>query len=113
MKIQFIIKKGGDKMLCLFCGECCRKNHPTAFHDLKTGCYKLRRIGSFNFCKEYADRPFSCVKAMSESDDMYCPIGMKVFGLTIEQAHERREEGLKLIEELYGEKHGKRFNGRY
>lgn len=97
-------------MLCLFCGECCRRNHPTTLHDVKTECRCLRSIGTFFFCKSYADRPYCCVQIMSLSRETYCHVGIAKLGLTIDQARERREEGLKLIEELYGEKHGKRFN---
>ena len=102
-------------MLCLFCGKCCRRHHPSAFHsDENKGCERLRRIGSFMFCNRYSSRPYSCVQSMmSLSEEAYCPFGTKALGLTIEKARDRREEGLKLIEELYGEKHGKRFNRRY
>jgi len=98
-------------MLCLFCGECCRLCHPKIYDDTGTGCNKLRTIGTFSFCKSYFNRPYSCVIDRYLSHETYCPFGMKILGLTIDQARERRKEGLKLIEELYGEKHGKRFNG--
>jgi len=101
-------------MLCLFCGKCCQMSHPKAYDDSESGCQKLRKIGTFYFCRSYSDRPYCCVSNMYQpGPGTYCVLGMKLLGIKNDtKASERREEGLKLIAELYGEKYESRCNER-
>lgn len=86
----------GQKMYCLYCGNCCKNMSPL---DVGKECSRLKKINNFYFCNNYNDRPQECIDHKFVNE--VCPIGMDTLGLKEPfLIRERILEGMQKIEGL-------------